>query len=57
MNPASAQIYTRVVDLLDSQSLRDSAEAVATKFGRVDVLIHLIGGWTGGKTIAEITGA
>lgn len=53
LNLPSDQILTRTVDLLDSQALRDSSEAVEAKFGRVDVLIHLIGGWTGGKTIVE----
>ena len=39
--------------MLDESAVRDAAEAVSAKFGRVDVLIHLVGGWTGGKTIAE----
>ena len=29
-------------------------KSVSAKFGRVDALIHLVGGWTGGKTIAEV---
>ncbi len=41
------------MDLLNGSAVRDSAEAVSAKFGRVDALIHLIGGWTGGKIIAE----
>ncbi len=49
----SGRIYTRVVDLLDAPTLRSTAEAVAAQFGRVHTLIHLIGGWTGGKTIQE----
>jgi NAD(P)-dependent dehydrogenase (short-subunit alcohol dehydrogenase family) len=47
------RILTRAVDLLDSDAVRNAAESVSTKFGRVDALIHLVGGWTGGKTIAE----
>ena len=53
LNLPSERIFTRVVDLLDSQSLRDSSKTVEAKLGRVDILIHLIGGWTGGKTIPE----
>ena len=53
LNLPSDRLFTRVVDLLDSQALRDSAEAVEATFGRVDILIHLVGGWTGGKTISE----
>ena len=53
LNLPSERLLTRIVDLLDSQALRDSAEAVEATFGRVDILIHLVGGWTGGKTISE----
>lgn len=47
------RILTRSVDLLDEAALRDSAEAVVAQFGRVHALIHLVGGWTGGATLAE----
>jgi len=47
------RILTRAVDLLDESALRDSAVAVAAKFGRIHALIHLVGGWTGGATLAE----
>jgi NAD(P)-dependent dehydrogenase (short-subunit alcohol dehydrogenase family) len=47
------QLYAQAVDLLDGQAVRDSAEAVHSKFGSIHSLIHLIGGWTGGKTIPE----
>jgi NAD(P)-dependent dehydrogenase (short-subunit alcohol dehydrogenase family) len=53
LNLPSSRLLTRVVDLLDSQSLRATAEAVAAKFGAVHALVHLVGGWTGGKSIAE----
>ena len=46
-------VLPHAVNLLDADAAREAAEAVSTKFGRVDVLIHLVGGWTGGKTIAE----
>ena len=41
------------VDLLDAGAARGWAEHVALKFGGVDALIHLVGGWRGGKPIAE----
>jgi len=53
LNLPADRILTYAVNLLDPDAVRDSAEAVSAKFGRVDALIHLIGGWTGGKTIAE----
>ena len=53
LNLPADRVLTHAVNLLDADAARDAAEAVSAKFGRVDVLIHLIGGWTGGKTIAE----
>lgn len=47
------RILTCVANLLDELATQAAAEAVSAKFGRVDVLIHLIGGWTGGKVLAE----
>jgi NAD(P)-dependent dehydrogenase (short-subunit alcohol dehydrogenase family) len=43
----------RVVDLLDEGAARDWAGAIAERFGRVDGLVHLVGGWRGGDPIAE----
>ena len=53
LNLPDDRLLACTVNLLDAQAVREAAEAVSAKFGRVDVLIHLIGGWTGGKTIAE----
>lgn len=44
----------RVVNLLDPSETRLAAEAIAAKFGRVDILLHVVGGWTGGKTLLEV---
>jgi NAD(P)-dependent dehydrogenase (short-subunit alcohol dehydrogenase family) len=46
-------ILARNTDLLNPVDTVSAAEATVTKFGRVDVLMHLIGGWTGGKTLVE----
>jgi NAD(P)-dependent dehydrogenase (short-subunit alcohol dehydrogenase family) len=53
LNLPDDRVLAYDVNLLDEKAVREAAEAVSAKFGRVDVLIHLIGGWTGGKTIAE----
>ena len=53
LNLPEERILTHTADLLDADAVRDAAEAVSAKFGRMDALIHLVGGWTGGKTIAE----
>jgi NAD(P)-dependent dehydrogenase (short-subunit alcohol dehydrogenase family) len=48
-----ARLFTRVLDLLDPDQVKSTAQAVAEKFGRIDILLHLVGGWTGGKTLLE----
>lgn len=50
---APERVDTRGVDLLDSASARDWAAAVKERFGRVDALLHLVGGWRGGQPIGE----
>lgn len=49
----SDRIFARAVDLLDAPTLRATAEAAAAQFGGIHALVHLVGGWTGGKTILE----
>ena len=48
-----SRIIVRSVDLLDPSDTKSAAEAVAAKFGRIEILLHLVGGWTGGKTVLE----
>lgn len=43
----------RVVDLLDQEATRDWCAALLGRFGRVDALIHLVGGWRGGEPLHE----
>jgi 3-oxoacyl-[acyl-carrier protein] reductase len=47
------RLYTQTIDLLNGPAVHDSAEAVVSKFGSLHALIHLVGGWTGGRTIPE----
>lgn len=47
----SARAYP--VNLLDLNETRRVAEAIAAHFGQIDILLHLVGGWTGGKTLVE----
>jgi NAD(P)-dependent dehydrogenase (short-subunit alcohol dehydrogenase family) len=47
-------IETDVVDLLDPEAARRWASELASRHdGRVDGLVHLVGGWRGGKPIEE----
>jgi NAD(P)-dependent dehydrogenase (short-subunit alcohol dehydrogenase family) len=47
------RILTGVLDLRDRAAVRAIAEATVAKFGGVHALIHLVGGWVGGKTLIE----
>jgi NAD(P)-dependent dehydrogenase (short-subunit alcohol dehydrogenase family) len=40
-------------DFTKATGANAAIEFVATRFGRLDVLVHVIGGFAGGKTIAE----
>jgi len=48
-----ARLLTLTVDLLSPEAARAAAEAVRTRFGKIDILLHLVGGWTGGKNLIE----
>ncbi len=41
-------------DLKDADAARAVVAAVDARFGRVDVLLHLVGGWTGGTGVADL---
>jgi NAD(P)-dependent dehydrogenase (short-subunit alcohol dehydrogenase family) len=41
------------VDLLDLDAARAWADAVAERHGRVDGLVHVVGGWRGGVPVEE----
>ena len=53
LNLPDERLFVSVVDLRDREAVRSTTEAVSVKFGRVEALIHLVGGWVGGKTIPE----
>lgn len=40
-------------ELTDGASAAKVADAVRAKFGKIDVLVHLTGGFAGGKSVAE----
>jgi NAD(P)-dependent dehydrogenase (short-subunit alcohol dehydrogenase family) len=43
-----------VGDLRDRDAARAVVDAADTRFGRVDVLLHLVGGWAGGTPVADL---
>jgi NAD(P)-dependent dehydrogenase (short-subunit alcohol dehydrogenase family) len=43
-----------VADLRDRGAARDALTATEDTLGRIDVVVHLVGGWSGGTAIAEL---
>ncbi|WP_406132168.1 SDR family NAD(P)-dependent oxidoreductase [Streptomyces sp. NBC_00989] len=48
-----ATVVGDTVDLLDPQATRDWAEHIEKDFGRVDGLVHLVGGWRGSASFTD----
>jgi NAD(P)-dependent dehydrogenase (short-subunit alcohol dehydrogenase family) len=48
-----SRVLLQTVDLLDEAATRSAAEHVAARFGHIDILLHLVGGWTGGQQLTE----
>src|SRR5687767_6083544 len=55
LNLPEEHLFNSVVDLRDGGAVRSTAEAVSVKFGGAHALIHLVGGWAGGKTLIEFS--
>jgi NAD(P)-dependent dehydrogenase (short-subunit alcohol dehydrogenase family) len=47
------RVDARAVDLLAEDGARGWAAALADRFGRIDCLLHLVGGWRGGQPLSE----
>jgi NAD(P)-dependent dehydrogenase (short-subunit alcohol dehydrogenase family) len=41
------------VDFTKPAAVRDAVESIVRRFGRLDVLVHVLGGFAGGQTVAE----
>jgi NAD(P)-dependent dehydrogenase (short-subunit alcohol dehydrogenase family) len=41
------------VDFTTAAAVRDAVQSVISRFGRLDVLVHLLGDFAGGQTVAE----
>jgi NAD(P)-dependent dehydrogenase (short-subunit alcohol dehydrogenase family) len=49
---STSPLDARVVDLLDEDAAAAWRRALRERFGRVDGLMHLVGGWRGGEPLA-----
>ena len=47
------QLLLLVLDLTDPPAVHAAAKEVDAKFGGASILIHLVGGWVGGKSLPE----
>lgn len=50
-----AQMFLKHANVGDQSQLSQLVDQVAGKFGKVDILVNLVGGFWGGKSIAETT--
>ena len=41
------------VDFTKAAAVREAVESVVSRFGKLDVLVHVLGGFAGGKSVAE----
>jgi NAD(P)-dependent dehydrogenase (short-subunit alcohol dehydrogenase family) len=57
LNLPGERLYIESIDLLNGPAVHAAARAVLAKFGSVNTLIHLVGGWTGGRTIPDSSAA
>jgi NAD(P)-dependent dehydrogenase (short-subunit alcohol dehydrogenase family) len=56
VQPSNADTPSLVVlaaDLSSAEKAKSTVDEIAARFGRLDILAHLVGGFVGGKTIAE----
>jgi NAD(P)-dependent dehydrogenase (short-subunit alcohol dehydrogenase family) len=53
LDAIGADADTAAVDLLDPEEARAWATGIVDRLGRVDALVHLVGGWRGGTPIDE----
>lgn len=45
------RVVTYAADLRDPIAVQAAAEALRSALGRIDILLHLVGGWLGGKEL------
>ena len=50
---AEERILTLAVDLGEPQASQKAVTAVMDKFGQLDIVVHLVGGWTGGASLVD----
>lgn len=54
LNLPDTRILTQAANLIDPQAVQDFAKAVWAKFGRADVVLHLVGGYKAGTPLVDL---
>lgn len=57
LNLSPEQFLVRAAPLADAPAVQDLARAVMEQYGRIEIWVHLVGGWLGGKPIVEVQAA
>ena len=50
------RVLISVADLCQPERTSDLVRQTMDTFGRIDILLHLVGGWSGGKSVIESNG-
>jgi NAD(P)-dependent dehydrogenase (short-subunit alcohol dehydrogenase family) len=48
------RVLTGAFDLTTADGARQAASFVSEKYGQIDMLLHVVGGWTGGKRVTDL---
>ena len=54
LNVEEDHILGLIADLSLSAAGNEITEKILARFGRIDILLHLVGGWDGGKPVVEV---
>lgn len=54
LNLAKERFLGLIADLSQPSVAQDVTEKALAKFGHIDILLHLVGGWSGGKPIVDV---
>src|SRR5205085_263481 len=48
------RVLTGAFDLTQAEGARAAASHVLDRFGKVDIVVHVVGGWMGGKPVTDV---
>jgi len=48
-----SRLLVHKANLLDPGEVQSAADLIIARLGRLDILLHVVGGWTGGKTLFD----